>query len=236
MDCEETTSTPFMELVDKVLPGVDEYYICRQKHCSMVCLSTHWVNNHPNGQYRCPACGGLYRPWHRRPSNWMTNKVFIAYDEVGLQEGKAELAAGSSDGLAHKNLVMIFPIMWPDTATQVLIDRIKAIFFDIEQELIALSPKDRLEFVLQNLSVTAPHKAFEQHQFLPETKAHIDYLNAVQGYKKLAWKYDHIENGYMGIKLGPEHNLDEPLEQVDILRMWGLSRCLADRALKASRC
>jgi predicted RNA-binding Zn-ribbon protein involved in translation (DUF1610 family) len=232
MDVEECISTPFMELVDKVLPGVDEYYICRQKSCSMVCLSTHWVNNYPSGQYRCPACGEMYRPWNSRPSQWKTNKVYIAYDEVGLQVGKAELAAGSSEVLDHRNLVRIFPVMWPDTSTQVMIDRIKAIFLNIEQELIALPSKERLEVVLQNLSVTPPHKAFETHQFLPETKAHIDHLNAVQSYKKLPWKYDHIENGYMGIKLGPEHNLDQPLEQVDLLRVWGLAVCLADKGIQ----
>jgi hypothetical protein len=232
MDCEETTSTHIMEFVDKVLPGLDEYYICRQKHCSLVCLSTHWVHNKPSGHYRCPACGEQYRPWTERLGYWKTNKVFVSYDEVGLQEGRAELAAGSSDGLAHKNLVMIFPVMWPDTATQVMIDRIKAIFLDIDKDVIALPPKDRLGYVLENLPAIPPPKFFQQYEFLPETKAHIDGLNACQSKNKAAWQYDHIEkDGYMGIKLGPEHDLDEPMEQGDFLRTWGLSMWLADRAV-----
>ena len=72
-----------------------------------------------------------------------------------------------------------------------------------------------------------------QHQFSPVQKASIDYLNANQGSKKVAWQYDHIEKaGYMGIKLGPEHDLDEPMAQVDFLRPWGLSMWLTDRAIK----
>ena len=57
LDCVETTSTHLMEFVDQVIPGLDEFFICRQKWCSTVCLSTNWVNNHPNGQHRCPRCG-----------------------------------------------------------------------------------------------------------------------------------------------------------------------------------
>jgi hypothetical protein len=232
MDVEESISSHFMHLVDKVMPGVDEYYICRQKYCSMVCLSAHWLNNYPGGNYRCPACGELYRPWVSSPSKWVTNKVYIAYDEVGLQVGEAELAAGSSEVLEHRNLVKIFPVIWPDTSTQVLIDRMKATFFNIEQELIALPSKERLELVLHYLSMTPPHKAFQTHQFLPETKAHIDHLNVVQSNRKQPWKYDHVENGYMGIKLGPEHNLDQPLDQEDLLRVWGLAMCLANKRIQ----
>ena len=232
MDCEETTTTHLMEFVDKVLPGLDEYYICRQKICSMVCLSTHWVHNNPNGQFRCPACGEQYRPWKEQPGYWKTNKVFVTYDDVGLQAGRAELAAGSSDGLAHKNQVMVFPVIWPDTATQVMMDRINGIFLDIDRDLLAVPPKDRLGYVLENLSVTAPHKAFQLYQFLPATKAIIDGLNAVQSEKKVSWQYDHIEKaGYMGIKLGPEHDLDEPMAQVDFLRLWGLSMWLTHKAI-----
>ena len=49
----------------------------------------------------------------------------------------------------------------------------------------------------------------------------------------MAWQYDHIEKaGYMGIKLGPEHGLDEPMEQVDFLCVFGLSMWLTDQAVK----
>ena len=68
---------------------------------------------------------------------------------------------------------------------------------------------------------------------MPATKLTIDNLKAVQNDKKVSWQYDHIEKaGYMGIKLGPEHDLDEPMEQVDLVRTWGLSMWLTDRAAK----
>jgi hypothetical protein len=126
---------------------------------------------------------------------------------------------------------MILPVMWPDTSKCGLVDRVAAIFFSLDQDLMALAPKDRLGFVLENLSVTAAHQAFEQHQFSPVQKANIGYVNANQGSKKAVWQYDHIEKaGYMGIKLAPEHDLNEPMEQVDFLRTWGLSMWLTQRA------
>jgi hypothetical protein len=173
-----------MDFVDQILPGIDEYYMCRQKDCSMVCQATNWVNNSPNYQFRCPACGEQYRPWKDQSGYWPTNKVIFTYDEVNLQSGRAVLAAGSSDGTVGPNLVNVYPVIWPDTSTEQMKARIKAIFLDIDQDLLALEPKDRLGFVLENLSATAPHKAFQQFEFKPSTRAIIDDLNVVMGPKK----------------------------------------------------
>ena len=66
---------------------------------------------------------------------------------------------------------------------------------------------------------------------MPATKLTIDNLNAVQNYKKVSLQYDHIEKaGYMRIMLGPEHDLDEPMAQVDFLRL-GLSMWLTHKAI-----
>jgi hypothetical protein len=212
MDCEETTSTHTVGFVEKVLIGLGDYFICRQKHCSMVCLSTHWVHNKPNGNYRCPACGEQYRPWKEQPGYWRANKVFVYYDA-----GRAELAAGSSDGLADNDQVMIFPVIWPDEAVQEIIDRFKAILLDINNDVIALPPQDRLGYVMENLPDTPRPCFFQQYEFLPETKAHIDEINARQSTNKKAWQYDHIEkDGYMGIKTWARAKLGRALRACGI--------------------
>jgi hypothetical protein len=118
MDRDDTTATLTDHFVEKVVTGADVCFICRQKHCSMVSLSTHWVHNQPNGNHRCPACGEQYRPWKLQPGYWTANKVFIYYDAVCLQEDRAELAAGSSDGPADNDQVMVFPVHWPDYSPQ----------------------------------------------------------------------------------------------------------------------
>ena len=237
MLCAATISAHLMEFVDHVLPGPDEYFICRQKHCSLVCHSTFWVHNHPDGQYRCPACGEQYQPWKDLPGYVKANKVYVFVDEVGQQAGRAELAAGSSDGFARQNQVMIFPLRWPDIDSRTMIQRCRKIFLDIDQRLLVRHPKDRLGFALEHLSLTAPHKALEENRFRPNTKKIIDYLNTRRGpHQQVAWQYDHIDlAGYKGIKLGPEHDLDDPMELECFLRTFGLSLWLTERAAASRR-
>jgi hypothetical protein len=219
-----------------VLPGLNKYWICRQKICSMVCQSIYWIHNSPLAQYRCPACGMQYRPWMKQPGYWTTNMIYVTNDGVALQAVNAELAPGSPDGLALKNQVMIIPVMWANTSLSELIDRIKAIFLDIDRELLAPPPKDRLTFVHANLSKTQPHKAFELKQFSATTEATIDSLNADLSANKVPWQYGHIEkNGYFGIHVDASLDLDEPMEQVDFVRAWWLCLWLSQEPSPVSR-
>jgi hypothetical protein len=223
VDCNKTTSTHLVEFMAQVIPGLGDYYICRQKNCSLVCKSTNWIHNHPHGNRRCPACGELYSPWQALPGHWRTNKVFIQ-DHRALQPDQVELASGSTDGLADTNPVMIFLILWPDTCPAVIVDRIKAIFLDIDQQLFALAPKDRLSFVIQHIAVDMPHKTFELRQLSQATKLFIDNLNASPAANTVQWQYKHIHpRGYLGTQLDAEHDLDEPIEMVAFIRMWALS-------------
>jgi hypothetical protein len=230
MESDETIFTHTREFMDRVMTGLDDYFICRQKHCSMVYLSTHVLGDE-NYHYRCPACGELYRPWRQQPSYWKTNRVVVYYNTVHVLEDGAELAAGLSDGLAVNDQVLIFPVMWPDCNTELIIERFNMIELEVITAVHSVPPQDRLRYVRENLRDTPRPKRFLQYDFFPETKAYIDEVNRCQSKAKNAWKYDHIEtDGYMGIKLGPEENLDEPWEFEEFLRAWVLAIWLADKA------
>jgi hypothetical protein len=233
---EDTLSTPVRMFVDHVLPGLKKYWICRQKICSMVCQTIYWIHNNPFNQYRCPACGTQYRPWKRQPGYWTTNMIYVSKDVVTLQAVHSGLAPCSSDGLALKNQVMIVPVMWPTTSDSELIDRIKVMFGDIDRELLALAPKDRLAFVSENLSKTQPHKAFELQEFSATTQATIDSLNANLSADQIPWQYGHIEkNGYFGIHVDASLDLDKPMKQVDFVRSWWLCFWLSQEPSPVSR-
>jgi hypothetical protein len=122
---------------------------------------------------------------------------------------------------------LIFPVIWHDTATQVMVDRIKAIFLDVYTELFALPPKDRLGFVFENITRDPPPKILVHQNFQESTKKIIDDLKAGQKDTKAKGDYSHImKDGYYGIQLEEKHDLDEPMEQVDFLRTWGRSMWL----------
>jgi hypothetical protein len=193
-------------------------------------LSKYWIHNKPYHQYRCPACGEQYRPWQELPAYWRTNRVYVTHDLVGLRTGRDEsddvMFLPVMDTDAHHNQVMILPVLW---LAETDIDRIKWILRDLEEEFFDLEPEHRLGFVLVHLSFTAPPRIFERFSFLPETKAAIDHLNSQPA--SFPWQYDHIErDGYMGIKIGPEHDMDEPMEQEGFIRTWFLSMWLTERA------
>jgi hypothetical protein len=236
MDCDEMISALVMEFVDQVLPRLEKHFICRQKHCSMLCRRTDWVHNSPMQQYRCPACGEEYQPGRVSPDLWRTNKVCVIDDELNMQLEWAMLKAG---GMADppRNHVMIVPVRWPDTAHEVNIDSIKAIFLEIDFELMSLPRKNRLGFVLANVTLAGPPKVFQQQNFFQHTRDDIDYQNERQAPGNSAWQYDHIEKfGYQGIKLGPEHEPDKPMELYDFVRTCGVAMWLTQKAANASRC
>jgi hypothetical protein len=219
-----------MEFVDQVLTGPDEYFICRQKHCKLVSHSDFWVHNHPDGQYLCPACSEKYQPWKDLPGNVAANKVFVCESEDQHQS--------TTDGLPDQAHAMIFPIRWPEMDNRMMISRCRRICLDIDKRLLSLPPKDRLGFVLEHLSLTAPFQPWDQRHFRPNTKDIIDHLNTQRGsHQPVPWQYHHIVSaGYRAINLGKNFNLDDPMEFDCFVRTFGLSLWLLERAAASRRC
>ena len=89
-----------LEFADVVLPGIDEYYICRQRECRMLVRNTDWIHNlgRGGGHYLCISCGEQYRPWKMKPGYIKANEVWVA-ETYGV--GEAHLTAavtGPSEG------------------------------------------------------------------------------------------------------------------------------------------
>jgi hypothetical protein len=229
MCCSATISSHLMEFVDQMLLGPDEYFICRQKHCKLVCHSTFWIHNHPEGQYRCPLCSEQYQPWEDLPGNVSANKVYVCVAEDVLQT--------SMDGLPCQSHVMIFPLRWPDMDNREMIQRCRRIFLDIDKQMLSRPPKDRLGFALEHLSLTAPYQPWVQRHFRPNTKDIIDHLNTQRGpHQPAAWQYAHIASaGYQAINLGKNYDLDDPMEFDCFVRTFGLSLWLLERAAASRR-
>jgi hypothetical protein len=233
IESEGELTQHFMVFLNTVWKGSDEYYMCRLKHCSMLSLSKYWIHNKPNHQYRCPACGEEYRPGQDFPTYWRTNRVFVVHDLVGLRTERADseevMILPVMDSHAHHNQVMILPVMWPEDTD---IDCIKSIVRDLEDEFLDEKKRHQYGLLLGYLSFSAPPQIFERLHFLPPIKAAIDHLNSLQPYNhRSVWQYDHIErDGYMGIKIGPEHDMDEPMSRDDFIRTWFLSMWLTEAA------
>ena len=72
--------------ISEIMPGVDDYYLCRKEGCLMVCRNTDWPNTIKagGGQYYCPACAQRYQPWLKRSDNVLANPV----GKINIREPK----------------------------------------------------------------------------------------------------------------------------------------------------
>jgi hypothetical protein len=112
-----------------------------------------------------------------------------------------------------------------------MIKRIEDIFSELDNDLLAIQPKDRLTFVLENISNIPPHTAWEMKHLTPDVQANMDYLNDNMAVNKGMWQYSHIKNGYLGVQLDEfEDSLNEPIALMEFIRNWGLCVWLIHRA------
>eukprot|EP00969_Alexandrium_andersonii_P104235 4600624-Alexandrium_andersonii.AAC.1 len=53
----------------EIVPGTDEFFLCRRRTCLTVCRNTDWATTDKNGRGhdRCPNCGEQFRPWKEQP-------------------------------------------------------------------------------------------------------------------------------------------------------------------------
>ena len=232
--------------VDMVVPGVEEYYICRHRLCHNVCLSREWIHNVAagGGQYRCPACGEQYRPWREQPGYCTANKIFVTQllpkearnaltDNQAAKALKTLADAGQApiSNLSDACERAIYPIIWQDTTTQNFTDACKAACMDIEKELQQKAPDQRLNYIIENLAKHTPIPAYLKYTRLsPHIKSTIDKYNA--GGSSAPFSYDHIDGdiGYHAMSLCGNVLLDKPMSQKDLVTVCGLTTYLLKAA------
>ena len=243
-----------LQFASEVVPGVDEYYVCRQRECRILCRNTDWIHNLAagGGHYLCISCGEQYRPWKTQPGYVKANKCWVieatkggaahllpavtapsedrggstvtASGEARGQESATPTAV-TSDG---KELAawQVIPIVWQDTATQVLTNQLKEIMLKESEKVAAMNPEERLPYVIK--VIVAKHRRAYFHD-LPVTataKERMANRNQVApGAPQFSMA--HLDgHPTLGCRLGPDVPLDEPMTQEDFLLTFGLCRWL----------
>jgi hypothetical protein len=117
------------------------------------------------------------------------------------------------------------------------IGRIRKIFLEVDFALMTMQRQNRLEFVFQNFTSAGPSEAIKSQFMFWDTRKAIDCLNDRQAFGNPLWQYNHIEKfGYKGIKVGPEHKLDKPMDLYDFVRTCGVAMWLTQKAAYACGC
>ena len=166
--------------------------------------------------YRCPSCGRQYAPWKPSGGLCRANKIWVFQ-------------------LTDETLEYI-PIVWPDTTLENLLTKFKQIMDPELKEMKKMKPEDRLPYILRHIEDTAQTRKplyMENFPFTEKVQKLIDEKNSTG--KEARFDYDHVKaKGYQGKKVDEDVNLDEPLEQDDLLRMYGLAKVFLMAARKAA--
>jgi hypothetical protein len=65
------------QFASELIPGIDNFFFCRQKTCRFIGPNTTWVIEEGHGHDKCPRCTALYRPWKTTSSMVSPNKIMI---------------------------------------------------------------------------------------------------------------------------------------------------------------
>ena len=209
------------QFMSEIVTGLDEYFMCRQKHCMFVCRNTDWIHNAAHNppqkgdpvHYRCPKCGQQYRPWMQKPNYCKANKVYVLDQQSACYLDGTEILKGT---------VMVYPIEWPDTPTTNLVNEFKQISAGMDEEIKAMDPRVRAR-IIHHQVITRPMKTYMQNHQVGQ-----DAIEVLKGLPFCAtdrtWKYEHLN--ITGIQGWHAMDLAEatPLALKDVIRIWGFAK------------
>ena len=128
------------------------------------------------------------------------------------------------------------PIVWADTTVENLLTKFKLIMSPELKKMTDMQPEERLPYIMEHLANTREKTRplyMENLQFTDKAKQLIDQKNSTG--KDKPFDYDRVqEMGYFGKFVEEEVNLDEPLDQDDLLRTYGLAKVFLMAARKAA--
>lgn len=222
------------QFLSEIAVGVHEFFLCRHKGCLFVCRNTDWAQTEPEGgHYACPRCGQQYRPWKVQPGYCPTNKVLLLEQEaleraqgIWAASGSSEAAAWATSG---KGRCLVVPIMWAETSTQTLVNRFKEIMTGMDEELEQMTPAQRLAYVIERVRARFLPAAFTRYYLDREAVTTWQHRNSMKPPPHPQWSWQHLLDGFYGF-----HALtiadSEPMQQEDLIRLWGLVRWLSMQA------
>ena len=151
----------------KMMEDMYEEWVCRNPECLQITAANKWLRNITatdpmeimlqHGQFMCPACCRVHRPWQAMPdteADWKlvragkwphtsmipANKAWVIRDNAVGNVNRRGSAAGSAKGKDGSDY-LIFLSVWPDMNIQRLQDRMKVIAMNLAKD----PPKSRQE-------------------------------------------------------------------------------------------
>jgi hypothetical protein len=237
--------------------GVNQYWICRHVDCLFVGPAVCWIKNGDGGwQFRCPDCMRLYAPWVQSGCRIKAQKCLVLNET-----GKAVLPI--ADEKAGRNLYPPFAVRqtilslnrsasemmlteWPNTASEELINVLKAATLDIidevKQQVQQQSFEESEEKLLSLLRVHEGETVMTVRDFNAAKRRHLTEYNACHTGVDGGWSWEHLkvneanqEDKYQYVGFNYKHEEGEHvMTHKELTMMFALSKyCVAARMSQA---
>jgi hypothetical protein len=177
----------------EIIPGIDNFFICRQRSCRFIGPNTCWVTEEGHGHFKCPRCCTLFRPWKTTSACIKPNKIMIV-----SPNGDEMLAQAL--GMDAKGYSMYY-IEWADTPLERLQSRMKEITLGLKD---LKDEEEILQQVIKVVNAKAQRVYWRQESLEPWVMQHFDDINKAC---KKPWSYAHLVHGFWATT-GPEYNDD----------------------------
>lgn len=194
------------QFTNRIVDGFGDYFICKPFDCAFVCPAADWIRDatpRQRSHFCCPLCGLRYYLWRLCGGRSLANKLFVIRADLdGLLSTTspkadpgsvvAKHAMGSISACTGDN--MVFPMVWADTATTSVTNKVNNITLKLTTELEAMPPWERIDKVTPTVADMG-HPAFFKHDSLPETarvRMEAQKTKGAEAGHTDLWRYDHI--------------------------------------------
>ena len=129
-------------------------------------------------------------------------------------------------------MLIVIPYVWANTNETNLMDTFKEVMADLDKELEAIEPTERVTYVTKALESKAMPSYMKYFDMTADIKSYFEHVNST---KKNPWLYkETAEKGIWGARLSPIQN-DQVMGQRDIIRIFGLSKFVVNQALDLAK-
>lgn len=102
-------------ILERVVPGLDEYFLRRQRECRNVFRNIGWIHNVTagGGHYLCPG-RQRYKPWMEKQCYHKANNIWVTDFQTGCIANPNERFRGANSELQYG----VTPSLWADSAVE----------------------------------------------------------------------------------------------------------------------
>jgi hypothetical protein len=225
------TPERILDYASKIVPGLDEYYVCRVDECGYFAPNTMWVQEFKANTDEC------WLPLEDDPNSWNGKRVPHDFVDVAppvswdrghymcsmcldryepwnpkngyIPANKLLVCAPNGNEALARALnmdpqeVRFWYVWWADTPQAILQRRLQEIALQLVQETKEMNYEELLRHCVKKINAQAERCYFQRFEFKDQHRQTLNNINAGLTGEKKRWRYNHLVEGFLANKAPP---------------------------------